>query len=180
MTCVVFAFEVHQPFRLRKQLFWDNKIFRRLKKNELFNYYFDKETDRKIFGRASEKCYSPSNQILLDLIDKHRKERKKVKVTFSVSGIFLEQCERFDKDLLETFKQLAETGCTEFLNQTYYHSISSLYSEKDEFVEQIRMHREITKDLLGFEPRVFENTELLFELCGSYFSSIFHKTFDSS
>ena len=162
MTCVVFAFEVHQPFRLRKQLFWDNKIFRRLKKNELFNYYFDKETDRKIFGRASEKCYSPSNRILLDLIDKHRKERKKVKVTFSVSGIFLEQCERFDKDLLETFKQLAETGCTEFLNQTYYHSISSLYSEKDEFVEQIRMHQEITKDLLGFEPRVFENTELLY------------------
>ncbi len=162
MTDVVFVFEVHQPHRLRRDFFWDNKIWRRLKKRELFRYYFDDEVDREIFERSSRKCYFPSNQILLDLIDKHRKEKKNVKVAFSISGVFLEQCEMFSKNLLESFKQLAETGCVEFLNQTYYHSLSSLYPEKEEFIEQVKMHQRIMKDLLGFTPNVFENTELLY------------------
>jgi alpha-amylase len=162
MTDVVFIFEVHQPHRLRRNLFWEGKVFRRLKKEELFNYYFDTEVDRDIFKRAARKCYFPSNQILIDLIDRHKHERKQVKVSFSISGVFLEQCEMFDKDLLETFKQMAATGCVEFLDQTYYHSISSLYPDKEEFIEQIRLHRQIIMDLLGFTPIVFENTELLY------------------
>jgi len=162
LTDVVFVFEVHQPHRLRRNLFWENKVFRRLKKEELFDYYFDNEVDREIFKRAARKCYFPSNQILLDLIDAHKKQKRQVKASFSVSGVFLEQCEMFDKDLLETFKQLANTGCVEFLNQTYYHSVSSLYPEKDEFIEQVKMHRQTVKSLLGCAPKVFENTELLY------------------
>jgi alpha-amylase len=162
LTDVVLVFEVHQPHRLKRNLFWENKVFRRLKKEELFNYYFDNDVDREIFKRAARKCYFPSNQILLDLIDAHKKEKKRVKVSFSVSGVFLEQCEMFEKDLLETFKQLAETRCVEFLNQTYYHSVSSLYPEKDEFIEQVKMHRQTVQSLLGFAPKVFENTELLY------------------
>lgn len=162
MTDVVFVFEVHQPHRLRKNLFWENRIFRRARKGELFSYYFDCETDREIFLRAAKKCYFPSNQILLDQIDKHRKEKRQVKVSFSLSGVFLEQCETYSPDLLETFKQLAKTGCVEFLDQTYYHSIASLYPEKEEFVAQVKMHRDIVKTILGYEPKVFENTELLY------------------
>jgi alpha-amylase len=162
MTDVVFVFEVHQPHRLRRSLFWEGKIFKRLTKAELFDYYFDNEGDREIFKRAARKCYYPSNQILLDLVDRHKHEHKPVKVAFSVSGVFLEQCEMFEKDLLETFKQLAASGKVEFLDQTYYHSISSLYPEKEEFIEQVKMHRQTIKDLLGYTPSVFENTELLY------------------
>src|SRR3989337_1497000 len=162
LTDVVFEFEGHQPHRLRRKVFWENKIFKRLKKEELFDYYFDNEADSEIFRRAARKCYFPSNQILLDLIDKYKRGRRQVKVSFSVSGVFLEQCEMFNKDLLESFKQLAETGNVEFLEQTYYHSISSLYPEKNEFIEQVKLHRETIKSLLGYEPSVFENTELLY------------------
>jgi len=162
LTDIVFVFEVHQPHRLKRNLFWENKIFQRLKKEELFNYYFDNDVDKEIFKRAARKCYFPSNQILLDSIDEHKKEKKQAKFSFSLSGVFLEQCEMFDKDLLETFKQLAESGCVEFLNQTYYHSISSLYPEKDEFIEQAKMHRQIVKSTLGYSTTVFENTELLY------------------
>jgi alpha-amylase len=162
LTDVVFVFEVHQPHRLRRNLFWENKVFRRLKKEELFDYYFDNEVDREIFKRAARKCYFPSNRILLDVIDAHKKQKRQVKVSFSVSGVFLEQCEMFDKDLLETFKHLAKTGCVEFLNQTYYHSVSSLYPEKDEFIAQVKMHRQTVKSLLGCTPTIFENTELLY------------------
>ena len=162
MTDVVLVFEVHQPHRLKRNLFWENKVFKHLKKEELFDYYFDNDVDREIFKRAAKKCYFPSNQILLRLIDKYRKEKRQVKISFSVSGVFLEQCEMFEKDLLETFSQLAETGCVEFLNQTYYHSIASLYPEKDEFIEQVKMHERTVKSLLGYSPTVFENTELLY------------------
>ncbi|XHH07970.1 MAG: glycoside hydrolase family 57 protein [Candidatus Bathyarchaeia archaeon] len=162
MTDVVFTFEVHQPHRLKRSLFWEGKIFRRLSKKELFDYYFDNEGDREIFKRAARKCYFPSNQILLDLIDRHRHDHKPVKVAFSLSGVFLEQCEMFDKDLLETFKQLAQTGKAEFLDQTYYHSIAGLYPDKNEFIEQVQMHRQLIQDLLGYTPTVFENTELLY------------------
>jgi len=162
MTDIVLVFEVHQPHRLRRKVFWENQVFKRLKKEELFDYYFDNEADKEIFRRAARKCYFPANKILLDLIDSHKAERRPVKVSFSVSGVFLEQCEMFERDLLESFKQLAGTGNVEFLDQTYYHSISSLYPEKNEFIEQVKLHRETIKTLLGCKPTVFENTELLY------------------
>ncbi len=162
MKDVVLVFEVHQPRRIKRNFLWENKLFKRLGKGALFEHYFDTNVDKTIFRRASEKCYFPSNRILLELIDKHRNEKKEVKISFSISGVFLEQCQTFNKDLLESFKQLAETGCVEFLNQTYYHSLSSLYSDKEEFIEQIKMHQQITKDLLGYTPKIFENTELLY------------------
>ena len=162
MTDVVFVFEVHQPHRLRRNLFWEGKVFQRLTKKELFDYYFNNEVDREIFKRAARKCYFPSNQIILDVIDKHKSSRKQAKFSFSVSGVFLEQCEMFDKDLLESFRQLATSGLVEFLNQTYYHSIASLYPEKEEFIAQAKLHKQTVKDLFGYTPSVFENTELLY------------------
>jgi alpha-amylase len=68
----------------------------------------------------------------------------------------------FNKDLLESFKQLAKTECVEFLSQTYHHSLASLYPEREEFIEQVKMHQQVMKDLLGYTSKVFENTELLY------------------
>ncbi len=158
----MFVFEVHQPFRLRGNFFWDNKLFKRLTKEELFQHYFDEKVNREIFERTCAKCYFPSNRILLDLIDQYKGEKKQVKVAFSLSGTFLEYCEMFNKDLLETFKQLAKTGCAEFVGQTYYHSLASLYPERDEFVDQVQMHQQTIRSLLEVKPKVFENTELLY------------------
>jgi alpha-amylase len=162
LTDVVLVFEVHQPHRIKKNFFWDNKIFRHVKKEEFFEYYFDTAGNKEIFQRASKKCYFPSNNILLEAIDTYKNEKKKVKVSFSLSGVFLEQCEMFNKDLLETFKQLSETGCVEFLSQTYFHSLASLYPERDEFTAQVKMHQQTMRDLLDYTPTVFENTELLY------------------
>jgi len=162
LTDIVFVFEVHQPHRIKKNFFWENKIFKRVDKKDFFNYYFDNAVNREVFDRASKKCYFPSNRILLETIDRYKGEKKQPKFSFSISGVFLEQCEMFNKDLLETFRQLAQTGNIEFLSQTYYHSLSSLYPERVEFIEQVKMHQQIMKDLLDASPMVFENTELLY------------------
>lgn len=158
----MFVFEVHQPFRLRQNFFWENRLFKHLDGKELFQHYFDDRLNREIFERACTKCYFPSNNILLRLIDQTRNSVRKFKVSFSLSGVFLEYCEMFNKDLLESFRQLAETGFVEFICQTYYHSLASFYQEADEFIDQIKMHRQAIKSLIGYSPKVFENTELLY------------------
>jgi alpha-amylase len=162
LTDIVIVFEVHQPHRIRKDFYWENRIFKHVNKKDFFNYYFDDTTNREVFQRAAKKCYFPSNTILLEQIDKHKNEKKKAKFSFSISGTFLEQCEMYSKDLLETFKQLAQTNCVEFLSQTYHHSLAGLYPEKTEFIEQIKMHQQTTKDLLNYTPKIFENTELIY------------------
>ena len=53
---ILLIFEVHQPFRLKRNLLLENKIFKRLNKKELFNYYFDNEANKEVFKRAAEKC----------------------------------------------------------------------------------------------------------------------------
>jgi alpha-amylase len=162
LTDILLVFEVHQPHRIKRSFFWENRIFKRVSKKEFFDYYFDRAVNREVFERASKKCYFPSNSILLELIDEYKGEKKQPKFSFSLSGVFLEQCEMFGKDVLETFRQLAETGHVEFLSQTYYHSLASLYPDREEFVEQVKMHQQTMKDLLGQASTVFENTELLY------------------
>lgn len=137
-------------------------MFKRKTKEELFDFYFDNSKNKEIFDRAAKKCYFPANDVLLALIDRFKNERKRVKFSFSISGVFLEQCESFNPDLLESFKQLSTTGCVEFLNQPYYHSLAGLYPVRDEFIEQVQMHRQLMKDLFHSEPVAFENTELIY------------------
>lgn len=137
-------------------------MFHRISERELYDFYFDDEKNREIFERASRKCYFPANDILFDMIEKYRKEKKKVKVSFSISGVFFEQCEKFNPDLLDSFKQLNSTGCVEFLDQPYYHSLVGLYPARDEFADQVNMHRQIMKDLFNAQPVTFENTELIY------------------
>jgi alpha-amylase len=62
---------------------------------------------------------------------------------------------------MSTFDALAETGCVEFLAETYYHSLSFLYS-RDEFVEQVNKHIEAINYFFGQRPRIFRNTELIY------------------
>ncbi|MFQ6051797.1 MAG: alpha-amylase [Candidatus Hydrothermarchaeota archaeon] len=160
MPDICLCFEVHQPYRLNKDFYW-NKT--RLKKDiDLFNLYFDEVTDKKILDRVANKCYFPTNNLILKAIDFFKSEKGRIRIALSLSGVFIEQCEKYNPDLLDSFQKLADTKCVEFLNQTYYHSLASLYEDKDEFIEQVEMHRSLIKDLFKIEPVVFENTELIY------------------
>ena len=158
---ICLAFEVHQPFRLRNDFFWNKQMFKRsVKGGDLFDYYLFEERNREVFEKVARKCYCPTNELILKLID----EYKDFKVAYSISGVFVEQCERYrlGKEILEDFRQLAASRKVEFLDQTYYHSLVGLYEEEEEFIEQVRMHRESMRDLVGYKPTFFENTELLY------------------
>lgn len=149
MKKVCLYFQVHQPYRIRR--------YNVLEIGHNHDY-FDHQKNDEVMKKVAGKCYLPTNKLLLDLINKYQ---GKFKVTFSITGTALEQFEEYAPEVLESFKKLAQTGCVEFLSETYYHSLSYLYS-KDEFKEQVLMHKEKIQNLFGQTPTVFRNTELIF------------------
>lgn len=155
MADICFCFHIHQPLRLK----WFG-IHNSIPRFDDINDYFDNAKNKHIINRASRKCYLPANDLLLKMID-YLKPR--FKIAFSVSGVFLEQLEKFRPDVLETFKKLSETGCVEFLSETYYHSLASIYEDKTEFIEQVKEHKQALRDYLNYKkPSVFRNTELIY------------------
>jgi alpha-amylase len=135
----------------------------RLRKYSVFDIgnnsnYFDEYKNKAIIEKVAKKCYLPTNKILLSLIKKHK---GKFKVSFSISGVALEQFEKYAPEVLYSFRELAKTGCVEFLNETYYHSLAFLF-DKEEFREQVVMHRQKIKELFGQEAKAFRNTELIY------------------
>ncbi len=138
----------------------------RIKKYRIFDIglddsYFNDASDsdlnnKKILEKVARKSYLPANALLLELLTKN----PKFKVSFSLSGVFLQQAEQFPQ-LLESFKKLLDTGQVELLSETSHHSLSFIYSPA-EFRRQVQVHRKKIKELFDYEPEVFRNTELIF------------------
>jgi alpha-amylase len=161
MTDLSLCFEVHQPLRLNKNFFWGRSLHKEVVP-DLSDFYFDRAENRRIFERISDKCYLPANKVILESIQKHEGSQRSFKVAYSFSGIFLEQCQKVRPDVLDSFVKLVDTGYVEVMEQTYYHSLASLYEGKQEFYEQVKMHREVIQDIFGLTPTTFENTELIY------------------
>lgn len=149
MKSICFYFQVHQPFRLKQYRFFEIGHD---------HYYFDDYTNRSIARKVADKCYLPMNNVLLKLIKQYNGQ---FKVSFSLSGVAIEQFEKYTPDVLESFKKLAQTGCVEFLAETYSHSLASLKSE-DEFGRQVQIQIDLLKKHFNYSPTVFRNTELIY------------------
>ena len=142
-------FQVHQPARLRLYRFFD------IGKD---SHYYDDFANRTILRRVAQKCYLPMNALLLELIEANKGA---FKVAFSISGTVLEQFDRYAPEVIESFRKLAQTGCVEFLSETYYHSLAALASET-EFKNQVLKHKAAIEHYFGVTPKAFRNTELVY------------------
>ena len=145
-------FQVHQPFRLRKYSIFDIGT-----KKDYFNEKYNlKLNNEAILRKVSNKCYLPANKLMLKLLNEND-----FKISYSLSGMAIEQFEKYYPEVLNSFQELVDTKKVEILSETYYHSLSYLYS-KEEFKEQIEMHKEKVKNVFGVNPKVFRNTELIY------------------
>ena len=142
-------FQVHQPNRLRLYRFFD------IGKD---SHYYDDFANRTILRRVAQKCYLPMNALLLELIEANKGA---FKVAFSISGSVLEQFDRYAPEVIDSFRKLADTGCVEFLSETYYHSLASLASPS-EFKHQVLKHKAAIEHYFGVTPKAFRNTELIY------------------
>lgn len=149
MRSICLYFQVHQPFRLRTYRFFNIGDD---------HYYYDEYQNRSIVRRIADKCYLPANKMMLGLI---REYGSAFKISYSISGIALEQFQLYAPDVIQSFKELAKTGCVEFLAETYAHSLSSL-SNKEEFANQVKLHSDTIERYFGQKPKTFRNTELIY------------------
>ena len=149
MPGVCFYFQVHQPYRLKPYSYFDIGAS---------HTWFDENLNAELLRKVASRCYLPANEVLLKLI-KHYKGA--FKVAFSITGITLEQMEHYEPAAFDSFVALAETGCVEFLAETYYHSLAGIKDEQ-EFRTQVAEHTKAMKHHFGQKPQVFRNTELIY------------------
>ena len=148
MPLLTIYFQLHQPFRLhpdRDKFLWEDK-------------------NREIFCKVAEKCYLPATYLFTELLQAY----PEFKITMSMSGVFLEQAENYQPEVIKALQGLVdagkERGQIEFLDETYYHSLTSLFQDPDkrEFRDQVSLHRDKMRRLFGFFPTAFRNTELMY------------------
>jgi alpha-amylase len=123
------------------------------------HYYYDDYNDEEIIRRIAQNCYLPANQTILNMI---KESDGAFKVAYSISGVALEQMELYVPEVIDSFKELAKTGCVEFLAETFAHSLSSLQEDSNEFELQVKQHTKKIQSLFGYKPVVFRNTELVY------------------
>ncbi len=149
MKTVCLYFQVHQPLRLKKYRFFNIGQD---------HYYYDDYSNETILQKVADKCYLPTNKLLLDLI---RKFDGKFKLAFSISGVVLDQFDVYAPEVIASFQELANTGHVEFLAETNAHSLASL-ANKDEFLNQIKLHDAKIQKYFKQKPSIFRNTELIY------------------
>jgi alpha-amylase len=161
---ICFYFQVHQPFRLKRYRFFDLGHD---------HYYYDDFTNESIMRKVAENCYLPANEIMLDLLIKNK---GKFKVTFSLTGLVINQFRLYAPEVLDSFKKLAETGMVEFLAETESHSLASIKT-RSEFEKQVIAHKTMVREFFGVEPTSFRNTELIYsDQIGSWVADLGFKS----
>ena len=164
MKTVCLYFQVHQPWRL--------KVYRFFNIGKDHNY-LDDFTNRSIMQKVARQCYLPMNALLLKLI---KENKGAFRCSFSITGSAVEQFRTYAPEVLDSFRALADTGCVEFLAETYSHSLAAL-SSKEDFVEQVKLHSAMIKKEFGKKPAAFRNTELIYsDEIGAMVSELGFKT----
>ncbi|MCW1923357.1 glycoside hydrolase family 57 protein [Luteolibacter arcticus] len=146
-TCLYF--QVHQPNRLIPYDFF------RIGQHA---FYEDDGLNAEILSKVAEKCYLPANALFKKAIEE---THGRFRMTLSISGTVIEQMQHHRPDVLKSFQDLVATGSVELLAETYYHSLAILHSKK-EFERQVERHLETLESVFHVRPRVFRNTELIY------------------
>ena len=153
MRAICLYLHIHQPIRYRQYSVFDI--------GNTSNYYTDfpngRQNNERIFKKVAEKSYHP----MLDLLEKNLKKYPDFKISFSITGTWLEQAEKWDLSLITQLRRMVATGKAEIVGETYYHSLSFFY-DRDEFEDQVELHARKIERLFGVRPRIFRNTEFAY------------------
>ncbi|HLE11450.1 MAG: alpha-amylase [Bdellovibrionales bacterium RIFOXYD12_FULL_39_22] len=156
MKAICFYFQVHQPFRLKKDF-----DFFAIGSCKGPDGYEDSKTNRDIIVKVANKCYLPANRLILKLIKRHK---ERFKVSYSISGTALEQFSLYAPEVIDSFRELIASGNVELIHESYYHSLAFLKSP-EEFIEQINLHNKLLENVFGpaaARGTTFRNTELIY------------------
>jgi alpha-amylase len=149
MPGICLYFQAHQPYRLSALTRFDHSVGLD---------YFDTWSNQRIVQRVAANCYSPVAQCLEKLLS-HFGDA--FSVTYSLSGVVLEQLAKHCPSTVEHLAQVFHHDSVELLAETYYHSLASLRNT-EEWLKQIALHGQLVERLFGKQPTSFRDTELLY------------------
>ena len=153
MRAICLYLHIHQPVRYREYSIFDV--------GNTSNYYTDdyngRQSNERIFKKVADKSYRP----MLKLLEENMIRYPDFKVSFSITGTWLEQAELWGQDLIATIKRMVARGQAEIVGETYYHSLAYFYN-LEEFEDQVAMHANKIAELFNTTPRVFRNTEFAY------------------
>ncbi len=153
MRAICLYLHLHQPVRYREY-----SIFEVGNNSNYFEDDFNgRQSNERIFKKVAEKSYHP----MLDLLEKNLHAHRDFKVSFSITGTWLEQAEKWDYVLIEQIRRMVATGKAEIVGETFYHSLAFFY-DREEFENQVNAHVAKIRNLFGVVPRVFRNTEFAY------------------
>lgn len=153
MRAICLYLHIHQPLRYREYSIFDV--------GTCSNYYNDRpggrQNNERIFRKVAVKSYYPMLNLLLKKMDQH----PDFKVSFSITGTWMEQAEQWAPDLITKIRAMVQRGQAEIVGETYYHSLAFFYN-LDEFNDQVQSHTKKVEQLFGVRPQVFRNTEFAY------------------
>ena len=149
MKTICLYFEIHQVIHLKRYRFFDIGTD---------HYYYDSFENERTIAEIAEKSYMPALDALLQMI---RESGQTFKVTFSLSGVGIEQLEIHAPQVLEKLQELNSTGCVEFLAEPYSHGLASLANEES-FKEEVKRQAKKIKEYFSQTPKVLRNSSLIY------------------
>lgn len=152
MKTICLYFELHQIIHLKRYRFFDIGTD---------HYYFDDYANETGITNIANNSYIPS---LKALIEMSRENKGYFKVALSLSGVGLEQLERYAPNVIDLLHELNVTGCLEFLAEPYSHGLSSLAPNGEEgFIEETKRLSDKIHQLFGQRPKVFRNSSMIYD-----------------
>ena len=152
MKTICLYFEIHQIIHLKRYRFFDIGTD---------HYYYDDYANDTSINNIAENSYIPA---LNTLIKMARESEGAFKVALSLSGVGLEQLERYAPQVIDLLQELNATGCCEFIAEPYSHGLASLAPNGEQsFRDEVKRQTEKINQLFGQKPKVFRNSSLIYD-----------------
>ena len=152
MKTICLYFEIHQIIHLKRYRFFDIGTD---------HYYYDDYANETSISNIAENSYIPALKTLNDMA---RTSEGAFKVSRSLSGVGLEQLERYAPQVIDLLQELNGTGCVEFIAEPYSHGLASLAPTGEQsFREEVKRQVDKINQLFGQKPKVFRNSSLIYD-----------------
>ncbi len=126
MRTLHLSFWLHHPYELHTLAKWAEK-----------GYYGGEVA----FREADQAEYQP----LLALLERNSQRYPKMRVSLAISGVWLEQAERWDAELIKRVRRLVEKGVVSLVTVPYYYSMAAFYDLDELKSQAVQMQEKLTQ-----------------------------------
>ena len=149
MKNICFCFQMHAPYKMKRYRFFEI--------GQDHYYYDDMQTEEHL-DHIVNASYIPLCNTIKEMI---RLSKGRFHCALSITGVVLEMFQQFAPEMIDLLKELAETGCVEFVATPYAYSLATVYSET-EAAEQLKLQQQMVKELFSVQSTTICNTELIY------------------